>query len=73
MNVQNTMTAKIIGEVIANGMSLCDVNLKNEVEIEAITIIEKIQKVISDKKLGEKKKIEKINEIFINEGILQKK
>jgi len=67
------MTAKIIGEVIANGMSLCDVNLKNEVEIEAITIIEKIQKVISDKKLGEKKKIEKINEIFINEGILQKK
>lgn len=68
MNVTNTLTAKVIGEIIAEGMSISDVNLKEETEMEAINILEKIINVFSQKTKSDEK-VKKVEQILEENGL----
>ena len=71
MNVQNAAAAKIMGEVLAKGMNLCDINLADSINSEALDALEEIRAVASDEKRSEKQKIKRIKEIIKNRGIYQ--
>ena len=64
MSVQNELAAKIMGEILAKGMNLCDINLADSINSDAAAAIEEIQSVVADKNGNEKKKLTKIREII---------
>ena len=69
MNVQNATAAKIMGEILAKGMSLCDINLADSINSDAAEALEEIRAVATDEKRSEKQRIRKIKEIIKNRGI----
>ncbi len=71
MNVQNAAAAKIMGEVLAKGMNLCDINLADSINSEALDALEEIRAVASDEKRSEKQKIKRIKEIINCRGIYE--
>ena len=59
------MTAKIIGEILAQGMSLADCDLENRIESESLKKLKEIMEVVySDE--NDKKKLEQV-EIILTE------
>lgn len=68
MIVQNVMTAKIMGDILAEGMSLSGVDLKKEVNSQAVNMIEEIYNVVCEK-MADGKKIKRIKDILGNQGI----
>ena len=69
MNVQNAMAAKIIGEVLANGMSLSDINLAESINSAAANTLESIRNIISDEKKDEKQKVREVKNLIKKQGI----
>ena len=65
MDFENNITAKVMGEILAKGMSLSDVNLKETVDSEAVKALEKIKTTLSEDK-NQALKLAKVQEI-INE------
>lgn len=59
------MTAKIIGEILAQGMSLADCDLENRIESESLKKLKEIMEVVySDE--NDRKKLEQV-EIILTE------
>ncbi|HAL63145.1 MAG: hypothetical protein K5664_03530 [Firmicutes bacterium] len=69
MNVQNAMAAKIMGEVLANGMSLSDINLAESINSAAANTLESIRNIISDEKKDEKQKVREVKNLIKKQGI----
>ena len=69
MNVQNAMAAKIMGEVLANGMSLSDINLAESINSTAANTLESIRNIISDEKKDEKQKVREVKNLIKKQGI----
>ena len=69
MNVQNAMAAKIMGEVLANGMSLSDINLAESINSAAANTLESIRNIISDEKKDEKQKVREVKNLINKQGI----
>lgn len=65
MIFENELTAKVMGEILAKGMSLSDVDLSKTVDSEAVKALGKIKHVLADGK-NQKDKLEKV-EAIINE------
>ncbi len=65
MEIQNEITAKVMGEILAKGMSLSDVDLSKTVDSEAVKVLEKIKTTLSEDK-NQALKLAKVQEI-INE------
>jgi hypothetical protein len=61
--MENDMTAKIFGKILAEGMSIADCNLENKIESEALEKLKEIKNVVeSDEKDGDK--IELVRDIL---------
>ena len=69
MNVQNAMAAKIMGEVLANGMSLSDINLAESINSAAANTLESIRSIITDEKKDEKQKVKEVKNLIKKQGI----
>lgn len=63
MKVTNALAAKILGEIIAEGMNMSQINLEDRVKSEAITVLGDIKLAIKDKG-SDKGKLRKIEEIM---------
>ena len=50
MSFENELTAKVMGEILAKGMSLSGVDLKETVESEAVQALGKIKLALSQEK-----------------------
>jgi len=72
MKLKNEMMAKIMGEIIANGMSLSDVDLKEETELGAVSILEKVLSVFSQN-IKDSEKVKLAEKIFIDSGLKEEK
>ena len=46
MSMENDMTAKIFGRILAEGMSLADCNLENKIESLALEKLKEIKSVV---------------------------
>ena len=69
MDIANELTAKVMGEILAKGMSLSEVDLSKSVDSEALLVLGKIETALSGnsnqtKKLKEVQKI--VGEYKIN-------
>ena len=63
MSMENDMTAKIFGRILAEGMSLADCELENKIESVALEKLKEIKNVVeSDEKDGDK--IERVRDIL---------
>ena len=69
MNIQNATAAKIMGEILAKGMSLSDINLADSINADAAEALEEIRTVVSDDKRSEKQRAKEIKKIIKNRGI----
>ncbi|MBR4720994.1 MAG: hypothetical protein IK057_04460 [Clostridia bacterium] len=69
MNIQNAAAAKIMGEILAKGMSLSDINLADSIDSSAADALEEIRTVVSDDKRSEKQRVREIKKIIKNRGI----
>ena len=69
MNVQNAMAAKIMGEILANGMSLSDTNLAESINSTAANTLETIRSIVTDEKKDEKQRIKEVKRIIKKQGI----
>ncbi|MCR4718204.1 MAG: hypothetical protein K5768_01075 [Firmicutes bacterium] len=69
MNVQNAMAAKIMGEILANGMSLSDTNLAESINSAAANTLEEIRNIVADDKKDEKQRIREVKRIIKKQGI----
>ena len=69
MNIQNATAAKIMGEILAKGMSLSDINLADSINSDAAETLEEIRTVVSDDKRSEKQRVREIKRIIKNRGI----
>ena len=65
MDFQNEITAKVMGEILAKGMSLSDVDLKETVNSEAVRALVKIKHTLTEDK-NQALRLAKVQEI-INE------
>ncbi len=63
MEFQNEITAKVMGEILAKGMSLSDVDLWKTVDSEAVKTLGKIKMVLSDDK-SRGQKLDMVQEIM---------
>lgn len=55
MKIENNLAAKIMGEILSRGMSLCDVDIKSAVNSDAIDALCEIKNaVLCEKEAGEK-------------------
>ncbi len=63
MEFKNEITAKVIGEILAKGMSLSDVDLSKTVDSDAVCALGKIKTALSEDKNRELK-LAKIEEII---------
>ena len=62
MSLENDMTAKVLGKILAEGMNLADCELENKIESEALSALKEIKNAVSlntnsDKKLENVEKI----------------
>ena len=69
VNVQNAMAAKIMGEILANGMSLSDTNLAESINSAAANTLEEIRNIVTDDKKDEKQRIREVKRIIKKQGI----
>jgi len=69
VNVQNAMAAKIMGEILANGMSLSDTNLAESINSAAANTLETIRSIVTDEKKDEKQRIKEVKRIIKKQGI----
>lgn len=69
MNVQNATAAKIMGEILAKGMNLCDINLAESIRSDTADALEEIKTVVYDEKRTEKQRVKEIKRIMKNRGI----
>lgn len=65
MDIVNEISAKVMGDILAKGMSLSKVDLSETVNSEAVRALGEIKKALSEEKNGEKK-LERVEKI-INE------
>lgn len=63
MNIENELTAKVMGEILAKGMSLSGVDLSKAVESEAVQVLGKIKHVLSEEK-NQVQKLEMVQKIM---------
>lgn len=63
MSMENDMTAKIFGKILAEGMSLADCNLENKIESLALEKLKEIQNVV-DSEENDRDKIEQVRDIL---------
>lgn len=63
MSMENDMTAKIFGKILAEGMSLADCNLENKIESLALEKLKEIQNVV-DSEENDREKIEQVRDII---------
>jgi len=63
MSLENEMTAKIFGEILAKGMRLADCELENEIESESLKRLKEIQSVISSRE-QDRQKLELVEKII---------
>ena len=69
MNIQNAMAAKMMGEILANGMSLSDTNLAESIDSAAANTLETIRGIINDEKKNEKEKVKEVKNLIKKQGI----
>lgn len=69
MNIQNAMAAKIMGEILANGMSLSDTNLAESIDSAAANTLESIRSIVNDEKKNEKQKVKEVKSLIKKQGI----
>ena len=69
MNVQNAIAAKILGEILASGMSISDTNFTEIINSSAANGLESIRNVTNNSNLSDKQKLEEIKGIIKNIGI----
>ena len=63
MSLENDMTAKVLGKILAEGMNLADCHLEDEINSVAIDKLREINNiVISD--VDSEKKIQRVKEIL---------
>lgn len=55
MSMENDMTAKILGEILAQGMSIADCNLEKVIESNALAKLKRIEEVVESNKNNEQK------------------
>ena len=63
MSMENDLTAKIFGEILAEGMSLADCNLENKIESLALEKLKEIQNIV-DSEENDREKIEQVRDIL---------
>ncbi len=63
MSMENDMTAKIFGKILAEGMSLADCNLENKIESLALEKLKEIHNVV-DSEENDREKIEQVRDIL---------
>ena len=68
MSLENDMTAKVLGKILAEGMNLADCELENKIESEALDKLKKIQTVISSDK-EDSKKLQQVKGILTDQLI----
>ena len=69
MNVQNAITAKILGEILASGMSLSDTNFAEIVNSAAANSLESIRNITNNAALSNAQKIAEIKRVIKKTGI----
>ena len=69
MNIQNAMAARIMGEILANGMSLSDINLAESIDSAAANTLESIRGIVNDEKKNERQKIKEVKSLIKKQGI----
>lgn len=65
MDIANEISAKVMGDILARGMSLSKVDLSETVNSEAVRALGEIKKALSEEK-NQGKKLERVEKI-INE------
>jgi len=63
MSMENDMTAKIYGELLAQGMSLADCNLEKEIESDSLAKLKEIKQVVTSDE-NDKKKLAQVERIL---------
>ena len=69
MNVPNAITAKILGEILASGMSISDTNFAEIIDSAAANGLESIRNITNSAELSEAQKIAEIKGIIKKIGI----
>lgn len=69
MNVQNAITAKILGEILASGMSISDTNFTEIIDSAAANGLESIRNITNNADLSEAQKIAEIKGVIKKIGI----
>ena len=69
MNVQNAMAAKILGEILASGMSISDTNFAEIIDSSAANGLESIRNITNNENLSEAQKIAEIKGVIKKMGI----
>lgn len=57
MNTQNGLTAKVLGDIIAEGMSISDFDIADRVQSEAINALDEIKLVMHNESAKDKEKM----------------
>lgn len=63
MSMENDMTARIFGQILAEGMSLAGCNLENKIESEALARLKEIEAVVASDR-NDRQKIEQVANIL---------
>ena len=63
MSMENDLTAKIFGKILAEGMSLADCDMENKIDSEAVGMLKEIKEIISSGST-DRKKVEEVEEIL---------
>lgn len=69
MNTQNEIAARVIGGIIARGMSLTNTDLAESVNSEAVTALDSIRLVLYNRELDEHGKMQAIEQVMKGYGI----
>lgn len=69
MNVHNAMAAKILGEILASGMSISDTNFAEIINSAAANGLESIRSIANNADLSEEQKINEIKGVINSIGI----
>ena len=63
MSMENDMTAKIFGRILAEGMSIADCDLENKIESEALEKLKEIKNVVESEG-GDRERLEGVVRIL---------
>lgn len=69
MNVQNAIAAKILGEILASGMSISDTDFTEIINSAAANGLESIRNITNNSHLSETQKIAEIKGVIKKIGI----